>query len=119
MHELSVCLGLLGQLEDLAAAHGAQRVLVVTLKLGPLAGIEGALLEQAFPLACHGSVAEQASLVIEMLPVKVCCLECGKESEVQTNRLLCTVCGAWKTELVSGDEMLLASVELELEDAHV
>jgi hydrogenase nickel incorporation protein HypA/HybF len=40
------------------------------------------------------------------------CETCGAESVALPNRLVCGACGDWHTRLVSGDEMLLASVEL-------
>lgn len=116
MHELSVCQGLVGQLEAVAAEHGAGGVRRVTLRVGPLSGVEPRLLEEAFPIARAGTVAAAAELIIEPQPVRVECLECGAGSEASANRLLCGACGAWRTRVVSGDEMVLASVELEFEE---
>ncbi len=112
MHELSVCQGMLRQVKDIAAQHGARAVKTIRLQIGPLSGIEPQLLQQAFPIASAGTVAEQANLVTEQLPVRVYCERCGSESEAAPNRLLCANCNDWHTRLVSGDEMLLASVEL-------
>lgn len=112
MHELSVCNALLEQVEVIAREHQALRVDKIVLRIGPLSGIEVPLLEHAYPLAAAGTVAEDAELVFEPLPVKVKCSQCGAESEVKPNRLLCASCGDFRTNLVSGDEMLLASVEL-------
>ena len=50
---------------------------------------------------------------MDTLPVRVLCKQCGAETRAEINRLVCGECGAWQTQLVSGDEMLLASVELE------
>ena len=112
MHELSVCNALLEQVEAIATQHGAVRVEKIVLRIGPLSGIEVPLLEHAYPLAAAGSVAEDAQLLIETLPVKVKCSQCGAESEAEPNRLLCAACGDFRTNLISGDEMLLASLEL-------
>ncbi len=112
MHELSICNALIDQVEVIAREHHAARVESMVLRIGPLSGIEIPLLEHAYPLAATGTVAEDAKLVIESLPVKVKCSQCGAESEVAPNRLLCTACGDFRTNLLSGDEMLLASVEL-------
>lgn len=113
MHELSVCQGLLQQVEDIAHQHAADRVTMIALQIGPLSGVEAGLLQQAFTLARAGSIAAEASLVIESLPVRVSCETCGQESEAAPNRLLCGHCGDYHTRLISGDEMLLVSVELD------
>ncbi len=116
MHELSVCNALIEQVEVIAREHRAARVASIVLRIGPLSGIEIALMEHAYPLAATGTVAEDAKLVIESLPVKVKCSQCGAESEVAPNRLLCAACGEFRTNLLSGDEMVLASVELVQEE---
>lgn len=119
MHELSICQGLLEQAEAVAASHQARGISRIHLLLGPLCGIEPALLEQAFVFARTGTVAGDATLTIDTLPIRVRCDRCGTESEALPNRLLCANCGDWHTKLVQGDEMLLSSLELELEEDHV
>lgn len=120
MHELSVCQALINQVEDIARQHRADAVQNIIVRIGPLSGVEPDLLTQAFPLASAGTVARDARLVIERLPIRVRCESCGAESDAEQNRLVCGACGDWHTRLVSGDEMLLASVELtEAEKMHV
>jgi hydrogenase nickel incorporation protein HypA/HybF len=118
MHELAICDSVLQQALSVAHIRGARQIGGITLRIGPLAGVEPALLRAAFPLVAAGTACEHATLEIETLPVRVYCPACEATSPVQANRLLCAECGAWRVELVSGDEMLLAHVEL-LDDAHV
>ena len=112
MHELSVCQALLRQVETIAQQHEASGVERIVLRIGPLAGVEPRLLQDAFPIARAGTVADNAELIIETLPLRVRCESCGTESDAVPNRLVCGACGDWHTHIVSGDEMLLASVEL-------
>jgi hydrogenase nickel incorporation protein HypA/HybF len=111
VHELAICQSIISQVETLAQQHQAKQVVEITLKIGLLAGVEGELLKQAFPLAAAGGCAENAELKIESIPVKVKCSQCHAESEVVPNRLLCQSCGDWRTKVISGDEMLLARIE--------
>lgn len=113
MHEMSICLSLLQQVERIAAQHEASAVAKIHLKIGPLSGIEATLLRRAYPVAVAGTVAENAELVINTAEVVVRCTECGDTSAVAPNRLLCANCGDFRTRVVSGDEMILQSVELE------
>jgi len=112
MHELSVCLALMSQVNRIAAEHEAGRVEKIVLRIGPLSGIEAALLKNAFPLASAGTVAEDAELVIDHSPVLVECTICHATSEVAPNRLLCGACGDFRTRVTSGEEMTLVSLEL-------
>lgn len=111
MHELSVCQGMLRQVSDLARRHRAEKVSRIVVRIGPLSGVEAELLRQAFPIASAGTLAEAAELVLESDALRVQCSECGAETEASPNRLLCGQCGSWQTRLISGDELLLASVE--------
>ena len=113
MHELAVCQGLMRQVDRIAAREGAEQVTLIRLSIGPLSGVEPQLLRDAFPIAAAGSVAAAAELQIESQAVRVRCLSCGAESEAQANRLVCGECGDYRTQLLSGDELLLTSLELE------
>jgi hydrogenase nickel incorporation protein HypA/HybF len=117
MHELAVCQGLLSQVEEIAEREDAQSVELIRLRIGPLSGVEPELLRQAFSIARAGTIAANAELLIEDLPVKILCSQCGAYSEAPPNRLLCANCGDYRTQLQSGDELLLASVELTRETA--
>lgn len=117
MHELSVCQSLLDQVQRIAADHGAERVERILLRIGPLSGVEAPLLRNAFPLAAAGTIAEDAVLDIEPAPVRVHCVTCGAETDATPNRLLCGACGDWHTRLVSGDELLLANLEMSVPEA--
>jgi hydrogenase nickel incorporation protein HypA/HybF len=113
MHELSVCQALMSQVENIALQRDAQCVTLVVVGVGPLSGVEAELLKNAYPIASAGTIAEQAELKIEVLPVRVKCSQCGCESDAMVNKLICKHCGDWRTSLLSGDELLLMSVELE------
>lgn len=111
MHELAICQALIDQVEAVAREHGG-RPRMVWIRVGPLSGAEPALLRRAWPLAAAGSVAGAATLEIETTPIRVHCERCDADSDATANRLLCGLCGDWRTRLIGGDELLLARVEL-------
>jgi hydrogenase nickel incorporation protein HypA/HybF len=119
MHELSVCQALIGQVEKVARENQAQRVVAITIALGPLSGVEAGLLEHAYPLAAAGTLAEHATLTIESVPVRVHCRSCGEETGALVNRLVCGACDDWQVDVIAGEEMLLTRVEIETEAAPV
>ncbi len=112
MHEISLCQSLIDQVQQIAVTHGALSVGLVTLRIGPLSGVDPSLMQNAYPFAAAGSLAEESKLLIELSPLTVRCESCGSETEVEPSLLICAVCGSRHTELVSGDEMTLMSVEL-------
>lgn len=113
MHELSVCLSMLEQVQAIAADRGANRVTRIELKIGPLSGVEPDLLRNAWPMASAGTIAVDAELAVKETAIVVRCSACNAESAVRANRLVCGDCGDFHTTVVSGDEMVLQSVELE------
>jgi hydrogenase nickel incorporation protein HypA/HybF len=112
VHELSICQALIAQVEQIATSHSAQRVALVKLRIGPLSGVEASLVQYAYPFASAGTLAAESTLVIEAVPLKVGCEACGAETEAEPNWLICGACGSCLTRVVSGDEMMLMSVEL-------
>jgi hydrogenase nickel incorporation protein HypA/HybF len=118
MHELSVCQGLISQVVRIAEENGATLVERIVVRIGPLSGLEAPLLEQAYTVARAGTLAEGAELVVESMPLRVACQTCGAESEAEVNRLVCGACGDYRTRVVSGDELILASVEIVKEAMH-
>lgn len=113
MHELSVCLSLMQQVESIARERNAEKVVTITLNIGPLSGVEPELLRHAYPLAAAGTVAEDAELVMETPDIVVRCSQCDSETTVTPNKLLCGSCGDFRTRVISGDELTLMRVELD------
>jgi hydrogenase nickel incorporation protein HypA/HybF len=114
MHELSVAQALVEQVENLAVQHGAAGVHLIRVRIGLLAGVEPELLATAFPMAAAGTKSERARLDFVSAPIRVRCQTCGAESEAKPNNLVCGACGDWHTTVVSGDEMILETVELDI-----
>jgi len=113
MHELSICLSLLEQVQAIAAERGASRVTRIELKVGPLSGVESDLLRNAWPMAAAGTLAVDAEFIIEEAEIIVRCNACAAETAVRANRLVCGDCGDFHTTVTSGDEMILQRIELE------
>ncbi|MCU7931332.1 MAG: hydrogenase maturation nickel metallochaperone HypA [Candidatus Thiodiazotropha sp. (ex Codakia rugifera)] len=112
MHELSVCQAMLTQVEEIAQREHAAQVTRILIHIGPLSGVVPELLQQAFTVARAGSVAANADLDTELQSIRIRCQQCGAECDTVANRLICCECGDFRTQLISGDELLLARVEL-------
>ena len=117
MHELSVCQALLSQVAAIAADRGARVVERITIEVGPLSGVEPALLARAFAALRAGGCAAEADLLIESVAVTIGCMTCGTESQTKPNRLVCAACGGFRTRIVAGDELRLRRVALRVPPA--
>jgi len=115
VHELSVCQALLRQVNDIAMDSGAGAVEHITIEAGPLSGVEPDLLVRAFEvLRASRRATAQASLSIESPAVIIRCTHCRKESPTAPNRLVCPLCGDFRTRVMTGDELRLRRVALRI-----
>jgi hydrogenase nickel incorporation protein HypA/HybF len=114
VHELSVCQALLQQVAEIAAGRGASAVESITIEVGPLSGVEPVLLSNAFAIVRAGGCAARAALVIESAAVTISCVSCGAQTQPKPNRLVCAVCGGFRTRIVAGNELRLRRVELHM-----
>ena len=89
------------------------KITKIELDIGPLSGVEADLLRNAYPIAAAGTIAEDAELVIRGTDIVVRCMSCKAETDATPNRLVCGNCGNFRTRIVSGDEMILKSLEIE------
>ena len=117
MHELSVCQALLAQVTEIAIDRGASAVAQINVEVGPLSGVDPVLLASAFEVVRAGSCAAKATLSITTMVVTISCLSCGAESQTRPNRLLCDICGGYRTRVVGGDELRLRRVELRMPES--
>jgi hydrogenase nickel incorporation protein HypA/HybF len=116
MHELSVCQALIRQVDSLAQDYHARAVTRILVQNGPLSGVDGHQLKQAFQIARSGSIAARANLEVEPPPLQVRCLDCGEETGALPNALVCGGCKGYRTIVISGDELLLVTVDLETDE---
>ncbi|MFJ6632898.1 hydrogenase maturation nickel metallochaperone HypA [Streptomyces sp. NPDC091376] len=120
MHEMSIALAVVDQVEEAARSHGATAVRTVRLRIGELAGVVPDALAFSFQLACEGTVLEGAALVTEPVPGRARCAACADEWAVgMPPRLCCPECGQATAELVAGRELRIAAVEWDDDPADV
>lgn len=111
MHEMSIALEVVGQVEDAARPEGADAVGSVRLRVGELAGVVPDALRFCFSLACEGTVLAGAELHTESVPGRARCVPCGHEWPTgMPPRLCCPECGGASSELLSGRELQIVSV---------
>lgn len=111
MHEFSVALALVEQIEQARRRAGAARVLAVTVQVGAWSGVVAEALAFAFPEAARPTLGEVA-LQIEAVPLGLRCRRCGAAEEPEHGLLVCGGCGSQDVEVTSGRELLLARLEV-------
>ena len=98
---------------DLVSRRTAgQRVTVVRLQVGALSGVLPDAMTFCFDLATAGTDLDGAALEIEQVTGRLACRECGAETPCRDLVRLCA-CGSADVEVVAGQELRVASVDVE------
>lgn len=98
---------------DSARQVGAQRVVVIRLRIGALSGVVPEALEFAFQALAPGTAADGAQLAVEYVPARFWCASCSAEFTADEFFAECPACHTPSTQLRAGRELQLASMEIE------
>jgi hydrogenase nickel incorporation protein HypA/HybF len=112
MHEYSLVQALLRRVEEEARSRDATAVHRITVRIGPLAGVERDLFTTAYHLCRPGTLCADADLVIAGEAVTWHCDVCGAVIPAG-NVLTCPTC-ALPARLAGGDALVLERIELEV-----
>ncbi len=110
MHELSICRSIAEV--TLRHAHG-RPVGVVTVKVGAFRQVVPTTLEHCWEMATATTPLEGSVLLVEAVPAVVECSDCGVRSELGEPVPRCGTCGSTGVVLLHGEELLVASLELQ------
>jgi hydrogenase nickel incorporation protein HypA/HybF len=119
MHELSIAQSIIEIAEVKAREGNSQYIQVIKVRLGEFTTVVREALEFAFEVARRETLAENARLEIEIVPMVARCVACGSVTNpVREVCLLCPQCGL-PLEVVSGEELQVEYIEIESEAERV
>ena len=113
MHEMSLCEAVVEIAVEEAKQNGAVRIRAVVLEVGMLGHVDPDALAFCFSAVSHGTLAENARLVIERVPGTGWCLECAKTVPMTERFGACPDCGHRHVQMTQGDELKLRELEVE------
>jgi hydrogenase nickel incorporation protein HypA/HybF len=113
MHEMSLVRSLMAQVEQLVTSNGGGTLRRARVQIGPLSGVEPALMASAWEQLCAAGGLAGATLEIEEVPLVARCRNCDLPFQPVRFRFRCPACGRAETEIVSGDGIILHSIALE------
>ena len=111
MHEVSIVNDLFRIVLDVAKEEKLSRIDKVHFQLGRMMQVVPELFRFAFDSAKADTIAGQAQLEIEFLPVKMRCKDCGHEFEVDQEDFCCPQCRGVDLDLLQGKELFIKSIE--------
>ena len=115
MHEMAIMTSVVDAVLQHAQDNGATQVRGVTLVVGELRDVVDELMESCFQHLARGTIAENAQLTMEKIPLRARCAECGLVFPVslrEPGAPSCPDCGSTDLGIFSGREFMLKSIDI-------
>ena len=112
MHELSIAMDMIEMAEETAKREGMSLVAGIVVRVGTLSGVDPDALEMVFPMAAENTLCAGAVLTIKKVAATVFCRQCARETAAEYPFGVCSECGSSDTDVRSGREMIIQSLEL-------
>ena len=113
MHEMSICESIISVIEQQAVAQSFDKVNMVRLEVGAMAGVELEALRFSFDVVTRGSIADGAKLDVIELPVTGWCMPCAKAISVRERYDACPDCGSYQIQITGGEELRIKEMEVD------
>ncbi len=113
MHEMSVAQSIVQIVEEVLQEQNARKVLKVVVKVGELVAVVPESLQFCYRAITEGTELGNSELVIEPVPVRAQCLECGRDFSPEVPFLVCPHCRGGRVKLLQGQELQVSQLEVE------
>jgi hydrogenase nickel incorporation protein HypA/HybF len=110
MHELGIIAEVVRVVEDIVRKQQLTKVETLVLQIGELSSVIPNYVEQCYPAAAYGTMLENTSLKIEVLPANGRCRTCGKVYNLLEHQRVCPACGGTDWELLGGREFMIKEI---------
>jgi hydrogenase nickel incorporation protein HypA/HybF len=111
MHEIRIAEDLSAIVLETAGKENLSQVTKVNISFGQMIQIVPDIFEFAFREMVRSTVAQEAEVNIEIVPVKMKCTNCGSDFQVKENRFACNICRSTDLEIIQGRELFIKSIE--------
>jgi hydrogenase nickel incorporation protein HypA/HybF len=111
MHELSLAVNIISNLESSFKADELNQISRIFLKVGSRHAIQIDMLKFAFENSIKDTTLKASTLDIEIVNAEGDCPKCGKVV-VFDQFFVCNNCGSFLTNIRGGDQILIENVEL-------
>jgi hydrogenase nickel incorporation protein HypA/HybF len=113
MHEISLVRNVFKTLEA-EFPDKIDDIKCIYLTVGILSNIQPLLMQSAFDAVLLDEPKyKNASLQVDVLPIKIYCDDCKIDSEVTNYTFICLQCSKPSKNVIQGEEMLITKVEFE------
>ena len=112
MHELSIALGIVDIAEKETKKANKNKVDLIELEIGTLAGIEFDSLDFVWPSAVKNTVLEHSEKRINIIEGEAKCGDCDHIFKLKNVFDPCPRCNSYLKHIIKGKELLVKSLEV-------
>lgn len=112
MHEIGIMESTIAIAIQHAKAENATRITEITMRIGEMSGVYPPALEFAFDVVTKNTIAENATLKIETIPVCCYCDSCQQAFHPTDWIFACPHCGQLSSKILQGKEIELVSLKI-------
>ena len=107
MHEYALCTPFVDAVLNRAGDRPVRRVVI---RAGITHGVDTPSMQQAFEMLAAGTVASDAAVEVQVVPVDMACRACGFTGTSLDLLAVCPQCGGDDVARSGGDELVLVSI---------
>ena len=114
MHETSIVINILETVTTQCRRDGYKKINSIRLKIGKASHILADSLQFAFEIIREDTIAKDAELIIETIPLTARCKSCSHEFDTSQQLVFeCPACTSKSFEIISGYEMEIVDMEVD------
>ena len=113
MHELSIVQNILDIAESEARKNNATKIIKIGLKIGEMSGVVIDSINFCFETLKGNTIARDAELLIDHVPLKGKCKNCGSNFQINNYIFKCNTCNNNDIEIITGRELFVDELEVE------
>ncbi len=109
MHELGIVFHITKSVLQTVEENNLSEVQSITLQVGQASGVVAQYLQDCYPAAVDNTMLQNTELIIEEIPVKLRCANCGTEYLAKEIKE-CPNCKSIEKEVIDGKQFLLKEI---------
>jgi hydrogenase nickel incorporation protein HypA/HybF len=113
MHEMAITQEIVNVVDEARLGAGADACVVkVIIKIGKFTAVVPDCIKFYYDMMTENTPMHGAELEFNVVPTVVRCNGCGIEFEFEEVSFICPGCGGSNTDIISGRELLVESIEV-------
>jgi hydrogenase nickel incorporation protein HypA/HybF len=113
MHEMSIAQSIIDIVDDTLQESEKPLLREIAVDIGELVAVVPESLQFCFEAIVDGTKYDNAELKINLIPLKIKCKQCNKESKIERFSFSCPQCESVNIQTISGEELNIRYLEVD------